>query len=324
MIRATVDTDTLCTDDMHVACPRAARLDVHKMHITATVRLCEAGSGPARTATREFSALPDGLRAMTDWLRGHSVTAAAMEGTGVYWKAPFEALEDAGIHADLLNAQHVKQIVGRTYRAAARTCETQIGNETAAVREALRSFADLGRALLGARDTGAALDAVIANRPGWEGLGDLVATAAALAKWSRLLRTQSRHRRADLDDGARIAARSITVYNLNSRSLLALEDFDTNAVTNLPAGHPYAGLDRSQVYTELDFTVNGRLPRGRDGVRGLDGPADDERGLRFARRPELVPLLQPRRRPGRRERSRDRHALPARVGWNCRRTSSTC
>ena len=33
----------------------------------------------------------------------------------------------------------------------------------------------------GARDTGEALDAVIADRPGWEGLGDLVARAAALA-----------------------------------------------------------------------------------------------------------------------------------------------
>ena len=55
------------------------------------------------------------------------------------------------------------RIVGRTYRAAVRTCETHIGNETAAVREALRSFADLGSALLGARDTGEALDAVIAN-----------------------------------------------------------------------------------------------------------------------------------------------------------------
>ena len=96
-----------------VVCPRAAGLDVHKMCITAAVRLCEAGGGPARTAVREFSALPDGLRAMTDWLRGHGVTAAAMEGTGVYWKAPFEALEEAGIHADLLHAQHVRQIRGK-------------------------------------------------------------------------------------------------------------------------------------------------------------------------------------------------------------------
>ena len=113
MTCAPVDTDTLCTDDMHVVCARAAGLDVHKMQITATVRLCEAGSGPARTATREFSALPDGLQAMTDWLRGHGVTAAAMEGTGVYWQAPFEALEDAGIDAALFNAQHVKQIRGK-------------------------------------------------------------------------------------------------------------------------------------------------------------------------------------------------------------------
>ena len=113
MTCAPVDTDTLCTDDMHVVCARAAGLDVHKMQITATVRLCEAGSRPARTATREFSALPDGLRAMTDWLRGHGVTAAAMEGTGVYWKTPFEALEDAGIDAALFNAQHVKQIRGK-------------------------------------------------------------------------------------------------------------------------------------------------------------------------------------------------------------------
>ena len=113
MMRETVNTDTWRTDDMHVVCPRATGLDVHKMCTTAAVRLCEAGGGPARTAVREFSALPDGLRAMTDWLRGHGVTAATMEGTAVYWKAPFEALEEAGIHADLLHTQHVRQIRGK-------------------------------------------------------------------------------------------------------------------------------------------------------------------------------------------------------------------
>ena len=50
----TVDTDTLRIDDMHVVRPRAAGLDIHKMRITAAVRLCEAGSGPARTALREL------------------------------------------------------------------------------------------------------------------------------------------------------------------------------------------------------------------------------------------------------------------------------
>ena len=73
------------------------------------------------------------------------------------------------------------RLVGRTDREAARACEAQLGDETAAVREALRAFAELGRALIGARDTGEALDAGIAGGPGWEGLGDLVAKAAALA-----------------------------------------------------------------------------------------------------------------------------------------------
>ena len=112
MKRETPGTDTWRTDEMLVVCPRAAGLDVHKMCITGAVRPCQPAGGLARTAVREFSALPDGLRAMTDWLGIHGVTAAVMEGTGVYWKAPFEALEEAGIDADLLHAQHVKQIRG--------------------------------------------------------------------------------------------------------------------------------------------------------------------------------------------------------------------
>lgn len=34
MKRETVETDTWRTDDMHVVCPRAAGLDVHKMGIS--------------------------------------------------------------------------------------------------------------------------------------------------------------------------------------------------------------------------------------------------------------------------------------------------
>lgn len=40
-------------------------------------------------------------------------TAAAIEGTGVFWKALYEALEEAGIEVELLHAQHVRQIRGR-------------------------------------------------------------------------------------------------------------------------------------------------------------------------------------------------------------------
>ena len=113
MTNNTKNTHRLRTDDMHVVCPRAAGLDIHKTRITVALRVCEAGGGPARVLTQEFNALPDGLQAMTDWLLDHGVTAAALESTGVYWKAPFEALEDAGIRADLHHAEHVRQIRGR-------------------------------------------------------------------------------------------------------------------------------------------------------------------------------------------------------------------
>ena len=107
----------------------------------------------------------DGLRELPDSRRLAILAVCAVE-----WEL---------FLADAVVETH-DRIVGRTYREAARTCEGQLGDETAAVREALRAFAELGTALIGARDTGEALNAVIADRPGWEGLGDLVARAAAL------------------------------------------------------------------------------------------------------------------------------------------------
>ena len=68
------------TEGLHVVRPRAAGLDVHKMEITATVRLCE-GEGEPVVETRCFSTLPSGLDEMVAWLTGHAVEAAVMEGT---------------------------------------------------------------------------------------------------------------------------------------------------------------------------------------------------------------------------------------------------
>ena len=97
-------SDGLQPDELHVVHARAAGLDVHKLQITATVRLCQPGGG-ITCATRQFSALPGGLSALTQWLVSHRVTAAAMEATGIYWQAPWEALEAAGIAPQLLHAQ---------------------------------------------------------------------------------------------------------------------------------------------------------------------------------------------------------------------------
>ena len=115
-----------------------------------------------RQGERHFA---DGLRELPDSRRLAILAVCAVE-----WEL---------FLADAVVETH-DRIVGRTYREATRTCEGQLGDETAAVREALRAFAELGTALIGARDTGEALNAVIADRPGWEGLGDLVARAAAL------------------------------------------------------------------------------------------------------------------------------------------------
>ncbi len=104
--------ESLQPDEMHVVHPRAAGLDVHKMQITASVRLCQPGGG-VQCATRQFSALPDGLAELTQWLHSHRVTAAAMEATGIFWQAPWEALEAAGIAPQLFHAQFVRQVKGR-------------------------------------------------------------------------------------------------------------------------------------------------------------------------------------------------------------------
>lgn len=108
-----MEQDSFTVDAMHVAVPRAAGIDVHKMELTATVRLCSPGCPGAAMTTRTFGTNPPQLAALAAWLNGHAVEAATMEGTGIYWIAPFRALEDAGIRAELVHAQHVKDCDSR-------------------------------------------------------------------------------------------------------------------------------------------------------------------------------------------------------------------
>ncbi|USA63279.1 Tn3 family transposase (plasmid) [Qipengyuania citrea] len=89
------------------------------------------------------------------------------------------ALEWRSSLADVIVETH-DRIVGRLYRASERLCNTRIADEKAAVRDTLKSFAEIGGALLGAQDDGTALDGIIATGPGWERFRTLVATASAL------------------------------------------------------------------------------------------------------------------------------------------------
>ena len=68
-----MERDCFSTDSMHVAVPRAAGINVHKIQVTATVRLCEPGRTDAAIATRVFGTDPPALRALSDWLGGHGV-----------------------------------------------------------------------------------------------------------------------------------------------------------------------------------------------------------------------------------------------------------
>ena len=65
-----------------------------------------------RHETRTFEALASGLDARVAWLRERHIDAAVMEGTGIDWLAPFEALEKAGIPATLVDAGQVKPLRG--------------------------------------------------------------------------------------------------------------------------------------------------------------------------------------------------------------------
>ena len=118
-------------ETMNVIHACAAGLDVHKMQITATVLVALADTKP-RSATKTFSALPSSLRALVGWLADQEVKAAVLEATGIYWEAPYEALEEAGIEPILVQAQHVKQIKGRKTDVAdsiwlARICQFGLG-----------------------------------------------------------------------------------------------------------------------------------------------------------------------------------------------------
>ena len=127
-----------------------AGLDVRKLEITATVRLCAAPGGEPACETRRFSALASGLKKLVAWLTGHRVEAAAMEATGVLRQAPWRALDAAGIDVQLLNAQHVKQLRGRKTdvadsRLPARVCRFGLGRPGFVPSEAFRDLRSLSR-----------------------------------------------------------------------------------------------------------------------------------------------------------------------------------
>ena len=72
------------------------------------------------------------------------------------------------------------RIVGKTWRDANKLCDAQIADARSSLQETLRSFKDLGSALLEAKGDGASLDNATETGCGWARLENMVATAAEL------------------------------------------------------------------------------------------------------------------------------------------------
>ena len=62
---------------------------------------------------RHFGCTTAELKAMADWLKQCGIRTVAMQSTGVYWIALYDALEAAGLEVYLVNARETKNLPGR-------------------------------------------------------------------------------------------------------------------------------------------------------------------------------------------------------------------
>jgi len=97
---------------------RVIGLDVHQAQITGCA-IIEEANGTTRVEQRQFGAFKKDRRALAEWAAALLPDAVVMESTGSYWKSPYAALETVGIHAQVVNARHVKNVPGR---------KTDVGN----------------------------------------------------------------------------------------------------------------------------------------------------------------------------------------------------
>jgi transposase len=91
---------------------RVAGLDVHRDTVVACCRVRDP-DGEVEVGKQTFATTRRGLSELAAFLTEHAVTQVAMEASGVYWKAPYYALEGLFEELWLCNAQHVKNVPGR-------------------------------------------------------------------------------------------------------------------------------------------------------------------------------------------------------------------
>lgn len=70
-----------------------------------------------------FGATTPELLKLAEWLKARKVTSVAMESTGVYWIAPHEVLEAAGLQVLLVDTRQLAQVAGRNKKTDRFDCE---------------------------------------------------------------------------------------------------------------------------------------------------------------------------------------------------------
>jgi transposase len=96
---------------MQVIHCRCAGLDVHKNTVVACV-MNTAADGTVQSETQTFGTMTEDVLKLSDWLKEHHCTHAAMESTGSYWKPVYNLLEGQ-VELLVVNAQHIKAVPGR-------------------------------------------------------------------------------------------------------------------------------------------------------------------------------------------------------------------
>ena len=88
--------------------PHAAGLDIGQAEIWACVPTDQDGG-----LVQVFGTFTPDLHTLADWLEAQQVDTVAMESTGVYWIPIYEILEARGLHPQVVNARHLKNVPGR-------------------------------------------------------------------------------------------------------------------------------------------------------------------------------------------------------------------
>ena len=91
--------------------PHAAGIDVGDTEHYVAVPPDAVAAGEDNV--RAFGVFTEDLKGLVEWLKACQVDTVAMESTGVYWVALYQALEAAGLEVILVNAQMLKHVPGR-------------------------------------------------------------------------------------------------------------------------------------------------------------------------------------------------------------------